>query len=74
LATHSTESFSSNPTALLNDFANYLQDRHGQRAVQGGVVNQEKDQPAALLSHFAGFLADANSDTSQGPRHQGDDW
>lgn len=66
VATHSIESFSSNHVALLNDFANYLQDMHGQGTVQGGAINQEKDQPAALLSHFAGFLADANHDTNQG--------
>ncbi|KAG6517659.1 hypothetical protein ZIOFF_021055 [Zingiber officinale] len=66
MATHSLESFSSNPVALLNDFANYLQNRHGQETVQGRSINQEKNQPAALLSHFAGFLADANSDTNEG--------
>lgn len=66
MATHSLESFSSNPVALLNDFANYLQNRYGQEAVQGRSINQEKDQPAALLSQFAGFLADANSDTNEG--------
>ncbi|KAG6501420.1 hypothetical protein ZIOFF_041300 [Zingiber officinale] len=65
MATHSLESFSSNPVALLNDFANYLQNRHGQETVQGRSINQEKNQPAALLSHFAVFLADANSDTNE---------
>jgi fructoselysine-6-P-deglycase FrlB-like protein len=39
LTTHSTKSFSSNFLALLNDFARYLKDKHGQGAVQDRDVN-----------------------------------
>jgi hypothetical protein len=62
LTTHSSESFTSSPVALLNEFANYLQDKHG----QGTTQIEGQNQPATILSQFAGFLADAKSETSQG--------
>jgi len=62
LTTHPIESFTFSLVALLNEFASYLQDRHG----QGTTQNEEQNQLAAILSQFAGFLADANSKTSQG--------
>ena len=69
MATHTVESFSSNPITLLNDLVSYLQERHCQRSVQEGVVNQGRDEstaPTTLLKKFAGFLIDANSKNSQG--------
>lgn len=64
LATHSAEMFSSNPIALLNDFNNYLQAKHGQGVVQN--EDQRHNEPAAFLSKFADFLADANGENNQG--------
>ena len=67
LASHTVESFSSNPVTLLNEFSNYLHDKHGQGIVQ--EREQGHDTPTALLSKFAGFLANANvanSENSQG--------
>ena len=65
VAEHSAESFASNPLALLRDFANFLQEKHG-----FGNTNEAsgsgKDEPAALMSQFARFLADANIENSQG--------
>ena len=64
LATHFIESFTFNLVALLNDFENYLHDRHGQeKKIQDGVDSQGHDQSIALLSHFVGFLIDADPKT-----------
>jgi hypothetical protein len=62
LTTHSSESFTSSLVALLNEFASYLQDKHGQGTTQNGGQNK----PAAILNQFAGFLVDANSENNQG--------
>jgi len=61
-ATNHTESFTSSPVALLNEFAHYLQNKHGQETTPNGGQNQT----TTILSQFAGFLADANSENSQG--------
>ncbi|EEF44260.1 conserved hypothetical protein [Ricinus communis] len=80
VATHTTDSFSSNPTALLNDFASYLQEKHGQGIVQNETINQMRDESATsagLLSKFSSSLIDANFENSQGylsrPRQQEND-
>lgn len=52
LATHTIESFSSSPVTLLNDFASFLQEKHGLGTVQEGAGHEE---PIALLSKFARF-------------------
>jgi hypothetical protein len=46
----------------LNEFAHYLQNKHGQETTPNGGQNQT----TTILSQFAGFLADANSENSQG--------
>ncbi|GJY88651.1 retrovirus-related pol polyprotein from transposon RE2 [Tanacetum coccineum] len=66
MATHTTESFSSSPVALLNEFANYLQEKHGQGAVQDETTSQGINEPAALLSKFSSFLSNSNCESSQG--------
>ena len=60
--THSSDSFTSSPVALLNEFASYLQTKHG----QGTTTNEGQNQSAAMISQFAGFLAETNTDNSQG--------
>ncbi|KAH7658934.1 Zinc finger CCHC-type protein [Dioscorea alata] len=68
VATHTAESFCSNPITLLNDFASYLQKKNGQGLIQDRTTNQGHDEltaPAALLSKFANFLTDANNENSQ---------
>ncbi|GJW92346.1 retrovirus-related pol polyprotein from transposon RE2 [Tanacetum coccineum] len=66
MATHTTESFSSSPVALLNEFANYLQEKHGQGAVQDETTSQGINEPAALLSKFSSFLSNSNCESNQG--------
>ncbi|GJT90507.1 hypothetical protein Tco_1079352 [Tanacetum coccineum] len=66
MATHTTKSFSSSPVALLNEFANYLQEKHGQGAVQDETTSQGINEPAALLSKFSSFLSNSNGESSQG--------
>ena len=62
LASHTAESFSSNPINLLNDFVNYFQDKHGQEIVKDGDRGHNKND--VLLSKFAGFLAYDNAKNS----------
>nr|GEY97604.1 hypothetical protein [Tanacetum cinerariifolium] len=66
MASHTTESFSSSPVALLNEFSNYLQEKHGQGAVQDEANSQGINEPAALLSKFSSFLSNSNCESSQG--------
>ncbi|PRQ42043.1 putative transcription factor interactor and regulator CCHC(Zn) family [Rosa chinensis] len=74
--TRSMMNFTSNPTALINEFATYL----NMRQMHGG-----KEEPAitgsenhtALLGKFAGFLAETDCvshEEASGSHHQGDDW
>nr|GEU53934.1 hypothetical protein [Tanacetum cinerariifolium] len=64
MATHTTDLFSSNPVALLNEFANYLQEKHGQGAIQDETTSQGLNEPAALLSKFSSFLSNLNCESS----------
>ena len=57
-ATNHTESFTSSLVALLNEFAHYLQNKHGKETTSNGGQNQT----TTILSQFAGFLAYANSE------------
>ncbi|EYU20556.1 hypothetical protein MIMGU_mgv1a021751mg [Erythranthe guttata] len=57
LAAHTVESFSSNPATLLNEFANFLQERHGQEALQNKADTQGYEERATLLGKLAGFLS-----------------
>nr|GEZ66931.1 hypothetical protein [Tanacetum cinerariifolium] len=66
MASHTTKSFSSSPVALLNEFANYLQEKHGQGGVQDEATSQGINKPVALLSKFSSFLSNSNCKSSQG--------
>ena len=65
VAAQTTDSFFSNPMALLKDFTTYLQEKRGQESLNE-AAGQDQDKPTALLSKFAGFLADSNPENSQG--------
>ena len=65
VAAQTTDSFFSNPMALLKDFTTYLQEKCGQESLNE-AAGQDQDKPTALLSKFAGFLADSNPENSQG--------
>ncbi|KAL6318011.1 hypothetical protein AAG906_031067 [Vitis piasezkii] len=65
VAAQTTDSFFSNPMALLKDFTTYLQEKHGQESLNE-AAGQDQDKPTALLSKFAGFLPDSNPENSQG--------
>lgn len=77
VAAQTTDSFFSNPMALLKDFTTYLQEKRGQESLNE-AAGQDQDKPTALLSKFAGFLADSNPENSQGfvpgPYYKEDDW
>nr|GEV19962.1 hypothetical protein [Tanacetum cinerariifolium] len=66
MATCTTESFSSIPVALLNEFAKYLQEKHGQGAIQDETTSQGINEHAAILSKFSSFLSNSNCESSQG--------
>jgi hypothetical protein len=38
---HSTKKFTANPVVLIQEFANYLQDKHNYEKVQNGAAGQE---------------------------------
>ena len=65
VAAQTTDSFFSNPMALLKDFTTYLQEKRGQESLNE-AAGQDQDKPTALLSKFAGFLANSNPENSQG--------
>ena len=65
VAAQTTDSFFSNPMALLKDFTTYLQEKRGQESLNE-AAGQDQDKPTALLSKFAGFLADSNPENNQG--------
>ena len=65
VAAQTTDSFFSNPMALLKDFTTYVQEKRGQESLNE-AAGQDQDKPTALLSKFAGFLADSNPENSQG--------
>ncbi|KAM5569030.1 hypothetical protein ABKV19_016516 [Rosa sericea] len=65
--------FSSNPAALLNEFAAYLQTKKGNSECEMLTDGNS----TALLGKFAGFLADSDcvkSEEIPGPSYQEDDW
>ncbi|RVW45971.1 Retrovirus-related Pol polyprotein from transposon TNT 1-94 [Vitis vinifera] len=65
VAAQTTDSFFSNPMALLKDFTTYVQEKRGQESLNE-AAGQDQDKPTALLSKFAGFLADSNPENNQG--------
>jgi hypothetical protein len=70
-STLSTDNFTANPVALIQDFANYLQDKHNHGKMQSGITRtpgQEQHQHnlTALISHLTNFLAKTDINTSQG--------
>ena len=63
----SIENFIANPTALIYDFANYLQDKHNHRKMQSGsskTTLQEQNQPIALINHLTNFLTETDINAS----------
>jgi hypothetical protein len=60
-ATLSTENFIANHAALIQDFSNYLQDKHNHGKMQFGITGttgqeQYQHQPTALINHLTDFL------------------
>ncbi|CAB4299573.1 unnamed protein product [Prunus armeniaca] len=51
------KNFTANPTALINEFASYLQSKNG-GAGSNHTTSIEDGNSSALLGKFAGFLAD----------------
>jgi len=69
-STLSTDNFIANPAALMQDFANYLQDEHNHEKVQSGITRtagqeQHQQNSTTLISHLTNFLAETNINTSQ---------
>lgn len=69
---YSSKSFSTNPSDLLNDFANYLKEKG-----DASLTASSNADSTAILGKFAGFLANSDhlsQENLEGPRHQKDDW
>ncbi|KAG6466789.1 hypothetical protein ZIOFF_075393 [Zingiber officinale] len=64
VASHSAESFTSNPITLLNEFANFLHNK--QSTDTSSEAEHSQDKPTSLLSKFASFLTDTNISNSEG--------
>jgi hypothetical protein len=70
-STLSTDNFTANPTTFIQDFTNYLQDKHNHRKIQSGITRtvgqkQHQQNSTALISHLTDFLEETDINTSQG--------
>jgi len=64
-STLSTNNFTANSAALIQDFANYLQNKHNYGKMQSRITKttgqeQHQQNSATLISHLMDFLAETN--------------
>jgi hypothetical protein len=70
-STLSTDNFTANPVALIQDFANYLQDKHNHGKMQSGITRtagheQHQQNSTILIGHLMNFLAGTDINIRQG--------